>query len=950
MAKSMLIVIVLVLIGGVLMVPADVQAQQQDFSRRCFLSGQGLGTARIDFVDFGRAPQYDPGNDDYFITGAGFFATSVNLSFIVEDLDPDWLAVEIDVSRAVSRDASPNNPTDQGIASRVSASGAWANNGFWPFGGTPANPIRTQYVIPAIVPTSYFEVRMSAPNTNVDTAHIRIHSICFRYTYVPPSGGLMRPLADTDANPQFGPHGIWDKATRPDFAPNPFNVFSPAPHLVVAVSRGYNQPVYAVAAGTVEAIQPVGSSCFGLNTSIPNVCLLRFDPRAFDENAIASDRFYGVPRDPLYVVRVDDQGTRYEYIVENAPNFIRLGQSIRQGCIIGQTTRMNVPSIDLATLIGVSYSPDTDLFGAFVSRLGSDGTSRVPLLADLTAAPTPTSACNADPDTAGCISAPLDDMSIWAASGGITHIVGGGGIILERQSQLRGSFDFVPGVFYSAVFTIDRDSDIGTARVALSVASQSLPSVSLTLRTDNYTVGPVEYQAGAPALVTITNLSSHQIVVTRICVTSGADAPTQRPDTCLFANQTFDEGLSSWQHSPTVRSGIAGGEISMRNGDEIWQNIPLYPNGNQPYVYNIYVKAWIPNEYLLDTSTAVGFSYEFGLASGTFLSPASTNSYLMSLFGGFPGREVTYNLALTVDQLLTSNFYITLNLTGDTQKIVYLREVCVNDAFDNFDNGGAGSGIVFAPTCNRISPPAGTAPVQDWLYFHWQSLDRFFQCTLMITLNRLVTIGTRTLQFIQWQMMYWQSFGLELPRFIVNVSEWANGHFTNLLNGRTTIVQGGQQCSGFDLGCLLSQLLNLVGTLAETIISPLVDVLSRVVDTLLALVTQAANLLFAVVNTLLSLFIMLITQLFNLWNQALSFLSSFVTAWNSADPEPLPLPLYCADPRSSATCRTLWVLENTIFSRLGALIIPVGVGGGSMLLLIQAFKKMRAAILEMGGA
>lgn len=762
------------------------------------------------------------------------------------------------------------------------------------------------------------------------------------------NGTLTRPLAATDEDQIFG---IWDKASRPDAATvDPSNAASPDPNMVIAMSNDSNDPVYSITAGTVLHIQPIVASCWGLfYVPASSDCILRFDANSWVEGAIFSSvRLYIAEKTTFHQVVVSgDDGYIYEYILVNPETYVGVGQRVRAGCIIGETTPLITPgaSFDFGFQVDIGRQPAA--FAAFISRL-DDEDNRLSLLSELAIFPTPGEACNANPDELACIYNPDPNAAgKWFTTGDVTRLQGG--IQLSPNAQVYATLPLVDGTSYGARFTIDRLTDnVGSSnRAALQVAGSiedvDLNSLSLV---DVYEVAAAVYDADTDEpTVSITNRSNHNIVITRICVTDGT--ASARPATCLFDNFSFDAGLTGWDTTGSVTSSGLAGQIEVGNGGTWWQEITLYPDGTTEYVYRIYVKVALPSYWIEEVNTTLRLDYAFGTDSGFMLSPAGSSTYAFGLFNGWAGREVTFAINLGVDAPTTENFYISATVSDSSAATVFIREVCVDDPFGNWDYGG-GAPPPFSTNCAYITPPAADDDVGMWIYFHWQNLDRFFQCDLMIKLNQIALTGARQFSMLRWSIQYYQQVALRWLEFVPNsLVPWLNGHLHNIAVGRsTTIISGDQQCD--NLFCLLTSGIDILRALIEDIFSPLITGSQEIIRTLINTLSQAPFVLYNILADLISLLLSVVTAIFAAWQSVMRWFGQIISAWNNAEPVTFSfMPTCDVNPQGNAICIILWTIQNTVASGAGALFVPILIGYATIDMIIDAAKRVQKAITRM---
>lgn len=776
-----------------------------------------------------------------------------------------------------------------------------------------------------------------------------------------PSSLLYKPLDDADILEQFG---IYDVATAEDFnlAPSGARDAQPEDYLVVATANTANLNVYAVADGTVTSISPVlPGDCFGIYNYLgTGRCMLQIirDEEPFPVGVLDVYAFM-ISTESLYRVQVSFDNDRYiEYIVRDAPLYITEGQEISAGCIIGKTagfqpvgplgsdyTEVQVGEVNLGFNTGSSQGG-----AAFVSLFETTTGERTPLVNQLVVSVIPSNACNADPEFASCLGDPqFRHRNDWTSTG---IVFWSDGVTLKPNASISMVMNLSGLVAYSFTVQIERIG-LGTGEVTLRVG-QTVEDFPLNVQLDDYTLGPATHVADAQGFYTIAimNTGNTDFKVLSNCLTDGT--PSQKPAICYFANYSFDQGDDEWTTTGGVGLGFQTGELFMPHMSTIAQNALLYPAGSSAYQYRVTVRATIfgASSPEADTTSTVSFQWQYTdtEAWSDFLSPNSTDSYPFAGFFGnrvnnitfFPNNEVLFEASVNVEEVSNALFKIRVDIDDSGQMDfsggVLIREVCINDPFDNWPIGG-GSGLPFRELCTIVSPP-DDQQIGSWIFYHWSNLDRFFQCDLMKLLNSMWQLMLELFEFIQWQMLYWQTYVINLNHWLGHgLFPWLAGHFDNIALGRsTTIIQESGGCDNFF--CLLEALINQV-------LNPIIGLIQSVIDTLLNILTQAASVLFSLIIAFISLIFSMFNTVLNFFNTLISMVGYLVTGVANAEPVPLPgLPTCQLDPQQNGLCQALWGLENTVFADEGQIYIPLIVSIAVILLLKWAINEFREKITQ----
>ena len=105
------------------------------------------------------------------------------------------------------------------------------------------------------------------------------------------------------------------------------------------------------------------------------------------------------------------------------------------------------------------------------------------------------------------------------------------------------------------------------------------------------------------------------------------------------------------------------------------------------------------------------------------------------------------------------------------------------------------------------------------------------------------------------------------------------------------------------------------------------------------------NFLINVILTIAGIALSVLGTLLDSANQAISKIADFVNAWNGAEPIPLAgLPTCQVNPKESSFCIVLWMLENTVFSGTGALLLYLLVFAASVEMLIWWLGRLQKTI------
>lgn len=441
----------------------------------------------------------------------------------------------------------------------------------------------------------------------------------------------------------------------------------------------------------------------------------------------------------------------------------------------------------------------------------------------------------------------------------------------------------------------------------------------------------------------IVNTGTAPILFTSLCVDDGTRSLT--PGRCLFNNPTFDglPATTAWQTSGDVSSSEALGRIIMGDDAAISQRIKMYPNDPQnPHQYLFYALVAVSPAYKNDAVNTIALEYEFPQSAGfePVLSPAGAEEPVLSTlftqnaynYSFLPGGFVRFVAYIEVSDVTDDLFTFRVN-TSDEDVKVYVDEICIDDTFAHHDDYPWLPIWDLDPQCAYIAIPTAN-DVGSWTYWHWQNLDKFFRCDLMKMLNRMFNTMWSGYRLLQWQTVYWQALMIEVNQwFSSDLFPWLNGHFRNMAVGQVTTIEGG---SGAGLWDVLLAVINLIRPVLELITSTL---------------GVTVTLLLSVITGVIAFVVSLAGQALGILQQAIGLLGTLISAYNNAPPETLPgMPSCTANPQGHPLCIAWWVLDNTIFSGPGALVIPVLTGVLSIHLVLWVVGELKRSLVETGSS
>lgn len=626
-----------------------------------------------------------------------------------------------------------------------------------------------------------------------------------------------------------------------------------------------------------------------------------------------------------------------QYWVRNPT--VAVGDTINAGCALGETlTLFPVADPFIVNLVlnffgaKLGISNENGSVSKFsISVIASlnllDATDIDPLLPALQIDMLPTGRCDQTPSYSACIGdAEMRNQSIWTSNGSVIWDADGSGVTLYYGGSILDHVLLNAENEYGLDVNIERLLDLSSS-VSLALGSTRV-NLQLLERSAVYSIPADEHppDAGLFHSIYIENTGQAPIHITRACVSEGGGTGDGIPvsGTCQLRNFAFVYGLEGWTASGvTANPGVYRDVITAVNGGTLFQTVTMATGNNRVDVnYRVNGLNMPTFEYTLDggdTWTAMSTDYSSNPLNRT--------------------ASASFNMAIAVP----TEFGIRVSLSSGTTTI---EQICITP--ENLPTGGAiGHLPFFDMKCKSENEPPAPDIINPgpWLFWHYSKLEQFLTCDLMILLNKMHMTMLDGLDFMRWQMLYWQSAANMWGKWIgASFIPYLNGHWTNMAQGRVTVINGDEQC-------------NNVFCLGQSVIDGLVGFVGQRVDTIINLVSSAVNLIaslfariFEAINVTLAQGVVDIASaqidlVVGLYDQAKSYLDAIIIAWQVSTPTPIPgLPNCTFAPQSSTFCMFIWVLDNTILTGRGALLIPIIIGIGSVCVLIIAFKMVRRAM------
>lgn len=803
----------------------------------------------------------------------------------------------------------------------------------------------------------------------------------------PGPGGLTFPLKSDDL------HEEWD--TYDDYGVNaedeewPLDETSRNP--VYSYSNKLGAPVHAVQGGTVTAVDyDITTDCETLREATAS---LPFVPLGMPESCyvVVPPTIRGEPGPQLFTVNMvrtariiirtgEDDEIIYNYFVSNPS--VAVGDVLEAGCIIGEVMELYNPPIDLSSIdLGGQIGTDgiggevevNSVFGSIQTGVGVTVVRRsiIPDIED-PEEPEPTPRLlpelGQEPDenacgglTSGCLNdnSALVSLNDWTTTDSV-DLIAGGGVVLPGGNG--GSQIYQDGLVLddatNYTLTVSaRSTTIGDGftvvnRIRLFVGTE-IYETGITNSFNTFSMEFVGEQLAPDQVFGVVNRNplGTDLEVRYICISE--EGTPLLTHACYFKNHHFDDGPIDWTFTPGVT--FSNGQAFTYHESIVEQYAALNPlDEAEPADYRLTIggRLLATSAYTGQSGKYVALYYKYPIG-GSFtlideIDAALVASEGLNTFSGGVNIEHLYEVSATIEVAEDSGSLLSVQtivedednyLRGFRIDYICLQSLSTDDGgFPGQDDPG---GFIppFYENCEVISTPEDNN-VSSWTYYHWQNLRRFFDCTLMVRLNKMAEAMDSMFKtgkhFMRWIVAASQSGGRWLS---TQLMPWLGGHFRNMAIGQVTTVyeSGGGTCS--DLFCVL-----------EALISGILGPVQSIVDALLSILTGAAGVLFDVVSSLLTIIVALIQQLLGFLQLGQQLLGTLITAYNGAEPATIPgIPQCSLDPRSSAFCMGIWILDNTIFSGTGAAIIPILVGILSIHLLIWVVGEFKRTAMSVGG-
>lgn len=778
-------------------------------------------------------------------------------------------------------------------------------------------------------------------------------------------GSWTRPLRASDEHPEQ-PLYDWVYVLDVLFDTGPFGfiedwIAPPAQYRVTAPSIAPGAPVMAATGGTVvDIVHASGEMCSVWGLLLNNGCLFAGPDTADFLLVYKFDIDFDVQ---LVTIELED-GKQLKYMVRNASNYVTLGMEIQGGCVIGETIAAEVLGLTQEVNTIASIIAERIGWGGHIKAGASPGFGvalleyrdpsqvlpMLPLLPSLTVYNEDAIPCNAAPGFQDCLVSNPDLMrggESWEFFGSVEPyelgvILGPGGYIQQSVNLPdESTFTLRLGI-YSYLFDLFGPNPItSTERVLLLRVGQYTVQQTVTM-TSEYQELAVEIPTPEPDTpggmysVRVSNVSGEgSIIIDAACLS--ADDHELNPLACYFNNPDMDT-RAGWTTAVIL---TGNGWVGLAHSQSISQSVTLRPNlDDSPRTYRLEVEARVipkPWDTYNPSAGSASINYLWGEEDDDLALDLSWNQPGSP---GYPDASFFMSVDIVVDEETTDDFVFTAEIVDNSTILaIAIERVCITA--DPVGPPQSGFDGPFTTSCATIPVPTDNT-IGPWTMYHWRNLDKFFNCHLMVLLNKWYKTFDQFRVTMLWVARYWIATVHRIADWGQGFIWWLNGHFRNIAVGQVTVINQANTCNG-DIIC---GIVEIIRTLAG-VLTPVVTALTHVVDVLLGILIGAVNLFFTIIGGLVSFVVAIVIRLFTFLQLGHQLLMGIVSAWNTATPTAIPgLPTCNIDPSSSLICRGVWVLDNTILAGRWGVLFTILLSIGAIHLILWAVSEFRGVLLK----
>lgn len=871
-------------------------------------------------------PSYN-GGDDRIDGCTPVAGSTVGIRMTIENFPANTLVSAISVSFAF--DPTRSHTTEPEALMYIRANGIGVNLDYHQQQGLSADTETLTWTGTAFTITELFIYGFVRNNNGADGSYFRVTAI----TLESPDGGeYVHPIAPPDRD-------AWGDMNMCV----PLLDCSP---VIASFSTSPEQFAYAGISGEVTRVDRVGwGECADILHSdsidpLGQFCAIRVPPSVHGESSTA-DYLYTLGNNRYSLLGSINQGTMdfyvveiynaseditFQYLVDSASEYITVGTTIEAGCIIGKTLKMR----------GVQFNTDISNLtplaseGVVILRAIDGSNDEVEIISLLTLDPIAGNACNVDPEHADCLGdSALEHPADWQTSGQVGW--NEPGATLGQNASIRMTMNLDDAREPRMRVGGRAFSGTGSMELRIGLTTQSFDVASG--QTQDYEIAGDVHQpdAGIFYSIIVTNTGDVSLDLDYVCIAFTLDAdsnPTNdNPPNCYFQNNSFSDGLLFWTPDGDVFT--YDGELRMPTGQFFYQDATLHPGD---YIITVTAAIWHYNTYELDpTDTTGNVAMEYSFPGGASYSSIETATVADFADGN---NEYTFSATFNLVDSETGTFHFRPTLASMDSDVrgVAIREVCVNPDDGDWNNPEGTTDEPFPEfdeNCEAIEHPSGTT-LTTWIPWLWHNFSQFFDCHLMVLLNKMMELGNKTYRLIGWNARYWQAtthLGVEWMGY--DVMPYLGGYLANSAGSVYITNNNEASCDWWNIICTLQNL-------ADNVILKLLEWL---LDTL---------------GFLIRIFFTVLAKIFGLFIDWMFFgrdvLFTIVTAYNNATPQQVEGMPNCSANEDHMICWLVFTSEQTIFSGTpGALIMPLITSLVTIILTLKLAIRIRQMLQEAAG-
>jgi len=616
---------------------------------------------------------------------------------------------------------------------------------------------------------------------------------------------------------------------------------------------------------------------------------------------------------------LSDSGVLYKQMVNNADNYVTMGQTVTAGCWIGRAVVAQDVQGNIQNITATWSMEDDGITYSTVSI------NEIPIAPE----PPESNACNTPDGYTQCLGDyNVRDSSKWNATGTV-------------QNNLSGGVVLFPGSSIAGTFNLDSTREPKLTIGQWNTPSQVTLQLGQTTLTTTFQYGKAGIDAsthspdaGSLYTVKITNSGQTMFGLDYICVEHTKDdagdpipdepttpdpgdpiPPDNNPadvDTCAFFNHAFNYGSESWTISAGVEPTTGG--LNVPDNETISQSVTI----TETSTLSIIASLWTFNNFAFTETLTRRFELEYDTGSGyTVIDNPTLGEFALN------NNVMVYQASVAS---FSGDITIKADLVGAQTGVrgITIQSVCLNADDTVLPTADDVTGI-FEAQCDQQIPTATGEDLFTWIPWLWSHLNKFFQCDLMIILNEMYRISVDFFNLFGWVSRYGMGLAdMSIDWFGQQFVPWLDGHLSNIAVAAGGFDEVSPECDLFF--CTIYEGFDLIGSLIE-------------------LVEGLLGAFLEFIQGMIDFGLQVLNAIFNILNSFRAFFDAVISAYLQAEPADFPfLPTCSINRKSSGFCILLWILENTVLSGSGALFIPLLISYGGIMWLLWAIIEIKKVV------